>query len=47
MEKISLKYVAGVMLLLKSSLIGFLVWKIVTSPNELQSLHFDKEFLLC
>ena len=46
MEKISLKYVAGLMLLLKSSLIGFLVWKIVTSPNELQSLHFDKEFLL-
>ena len=46
MEKISLKYVAGLMLLLKSSLIGFLVWKIVSSPNELQSLHFDKEFLL-
>ena len=47
MEKISLKYVAGVMLTLKASLIGFLVWKIVTTePSPLQAFHFDNEFFL-
>lgn len=47
MEKISLKYVAGLILLLKVSLIAFLVWKIFnTHPNPLTTFAFDKEFLL-
>ncbi len=47
MEKVSLKYVAAVILLLKSSLIGFLIWKITTSnPSPLSTFSFDREFLL-
>lgn len=47
MEKISLKYVAGVMIVLKASLLGFLLWKIFTShPNPLYSFNVDKEFIL-
>lgn len=47
MEKISMKYVAGVMLLLKASLIGFLIWKIANSePSALHDFKFDKQFLL-
>ncbi|MFN8296854.1 MAG: sulfite exporter TauE/SafE family protein [Chitinophagales bacterium] len=47
MEKISLKYVAGVMITLKASLLGFLLWKIFTlQPNPLYSFSIDKEFIL-
>ncbi len=47
MEKISLKYVAAVMLLLKASLIGFLIWKVTTThPSPLSTFSFDREFLL-
>lgn len=47
MEKISLKYVAAIILTLKLSLIGFLIWKIFTAhPNPLYTFSFDKEFLL-
>jgi hypothetical protein len=47
MENISLRYVAGIMLALKISLISFLVWKIaITHPNPLLSFHIDNEFLL-
>lgn len=47
MEKINLKHIAGLIVLLKVSLIAFLVWKIFTThPNPLSSFSLDKEFLL-
>ena len=47
MEKISLKYVAAIILTLKLSLVGFLIWKIFTThPNPLYTFSIDKEFLL-
>jgi uncharacterized membrane protein YfcA len=47
MEKISLKYVAAIILTLKLSLVVFLIWKIFTThPNPLYTFSLDKEFLL-
>jgi uncharacterized membrane protein YfcA len=47
MEKTNFKYVAGIMLILKFSLIGFMVYKIIsTSPSPLTTFSLDKEFLL-
>ena len=47
MEKISLKYVAYIIVLLKVCLISFLLWKIFTShPNPLTTFSFDNEFML-
>jgi uncharacterized membrane protein YfcA len=47
MEKISLKYVAFVIVTLKISLVSFLLWKIFhTNPNPISTFAFDKEFLL-
>jgi len=47
MEKINLKHIAGLILLLKVSLIAFLIWKIFTThPSPLSSFSLDKEFFL-
>jgi uncharacterized membrane protein YfcA len=47
MEKIRLKYIAAVILILKASLVGFLAWKIYQSPeNSFKTFAFDREFLI-
>lgn len=47
MEKANFKYIAVIILILKSSLIGYLLYKIfTTSPNPLLTFSLDKEFVL-
>lgn len=47
MEKTNFKYVAGIILLLKFSLIGYLLYKIFhTTPNPLLTFSIDREFVL-
>jgi len=46
MEKVTLKHIAGIILLLKIVLISFLIWKVFTThPNPISSFQLDKEFL--